>query len=104
VSVLIALARRVLVYGVMISKQLRCVKPITNLLQKVPSSPLRWCILLGMSNSLISKYLSEIGRRGGKARMKTMTAEERQAIATKASQAAARERTKRAAERRKKTK
>jgi hypothetical protein len=57
-----------------------------------------------MSDSRISKYLSDIGRRGGKARMKTMTAEERQAIAKKASQAAARQRTKRAAEKRKKTK
>ncbi|HEY4930054.1 MAG TPA: hypothetical protein VII23_00655 [Terriglobales bacterium] len=57
-----------------------------------------------MSDSRISKYLSEIGRRGGKARMKTMTAEERQAIAKKASKAAAKVRTKKAAERRKKTK
>jgi hypothetical protein len=39
--------------------------------------------------SLISKYLAEIGRRGGKARMKTMTPEQRRAIATKASKAAA---------------
>ena len=61
-------------------------------------------IVLSMSDSRISKYLSEIGRRGGKARMKTMTAEERQAIAKKASKAAAKVRTKKAAERRKKTK
>jgi hypothetical protein len=52
-----------------------------------------------MSDSRISKYLAEIGRRGGKARMKTMTAEERQAIAKIASLAAAKERTKKAAER-----
>jgi len=42
-----------------------------------------------MVKSLISKYLAEIGRRGGKARLKTMTPEERRAIATKASKAAA---------------
>ena len=39
--------------------------------------------------STISKLLSELGRKGGKARLKTMTAEERRAIATKASKAAA---------------
>jgi hypothetical protein len=38
---------------------------------------------------LISKYFAEIGRRGGKARLKTMTPEQRRAIATKASKAAA---------------
>jgi hypothetical protein len=42
-----------------------------------------------MVKSLISKYLAKIGRRGGKARLKTMTPEERRAIATKASKAAA---------------
>jgi hypothetical protein len=42
-----------------------------------------------MVKSLISKYMAEIGRRGGKARLKTMTPEERRAIATKASKAAA---------------
>jgi hypothetical protein len=45
-----------------------------------------------MVKSLISKYLAEIGRRGGKARLKTMTAEQRRAIATKASRAAAKAR------------
>ena len=42
-----------------------------------------------MVKSFISKYLAKIGRRGGKARLKTMTPEERRAIATKASKAAA---------------
>jgi hypothetical protein len=46
-----------------------------------------------MANSLVSKYLSEIGRRGGKARLETMTADQRRAIATKASKAAAKART-----------
>jgi len=41
-----------------------------------------------MVKSIISKYMAEIGRRGGKARLKTMTPEERRAIATKASKAA----------------
>jgi hypothetical protein len=45
-----------------------------------------------MDKSLLSKYLSELGRRGGKARMKTMTAEQRRSIATKASKAAAKAR------------
>jgi hypothetical protein len=40
-----------------------------------------------MVKSLISKYLAKIGRRGGKARLKTMTPEERRDIATKASKA-----------------
>ena len=42
-----------------------------------------------MKKSPLSKYLSELGRKGGKARMKTMTAEQRREIATKASKAAA---------------
>jgi len=49
-----------------------------------------------MDKSLLSKYLSELGRKGGKARLKTMTAAERKAIATKASNAAAKKRTERA--------
>jgi hypothetical protein len=53
-----------------------------------------------MVKSLISKYLAEIGRRGGKARLKTMTPEERRAIASKASKAAAKARTRAAKERR----
>ena len=50
-----------------------------------------------MEASAISKYLSEIGRKGGKARLKTMTAEQRTEIATKASRAAALARKKKAA-------
>jgi hypothetical protein len=51
-----------------------------------------------MAKSLLSKYLSELGRRGGKARLKTMTAEQRRAIALKASKAAAKARTLKARE------
>jgi hypothetical protein len=40
----------------------------------------------------IRKVLAEIGRRGGKARAKALTAEKRKAIATKASRAAAKAR------------
>jgi hypothetical protein len=46
-------------------------------------------LIMEIPKSLISKYMAEIGRRGGKARLKTMTAEERRAIATRASKAAA---------------
>ena len=46
-----------------------------------------------MAKSLLSKHLSKLGRRGGNARMTTMTAEERRASATKASKAAAKART-----------
>ena len=49
-----------------------------------------------MSVDPVSKYLSQIGRKGGKARLRTMTPEERRAVAVKASKAAARARTKRA--------
>jgi hypothetical protein len=52
-----------------------------------------------MSRSLLSKYLSELGRRGGKARLKTMTAEERRRVAIKASKAAAKARALKAKER-----
>ena len=62
-----------------------------------------------MAKSLLSKYLSELGKRGGKARLKTMTAEERRQIARKggiasaaarkASKAAAKARTRKAKER-----
>lgn len=36
-----------------------------------------------MKKSDLSKYLAKLGRKGGKARLKTMTAEERSAIARK---------------------
>jgi phage gp16-like protein len=52
-----------------------------------------------MKKSSLSKYLAELGRKGGKARLKTMTAEERRAVATKASKAAAKARTRKAKER-----
>jgi hypothetical protein len=51
--------------------------------------------------SPLSKYLSELGRKGGKARLKTMTAEQRREIATKASKAAAKARTRKAKENKK---
>jgi hypothetical protein len=60
--------------------------------------PLR-CYSSVMAKSLLSKYLSKLGRRGGKARLKTMTAEQRRAIAVKASKAAAKARTRKAKER-----
>jgi len=56
-----------------------------------------------MKKSPLSKYLSELGRRGGKARLKTMTAEQRREIATKASKAAAKARSRKAKERKKAT-
>ena len=48
----------------------------------------------------IQKVLAEIGRRGGQARAKALTPKERKAIATKASKAAAKARTKKAKARR----
>jgi hypothetical protein len=54
-----------------------------------------------MKKSPLSEYLSELGRKGGNARMKTMTAEQRREIAIKASKAAAKARRKKAAERKK---
>jgi hypothetical protein len=47
-------------------------------------------------DSAVSKYLSDLGRKGGKARLKTMTAAERSAIARKAAKASAVVRTKKA--------
>ena len=66
-----------------------------------PRLPKRlWCYSLRVKVSLLSKYLSELGRKGGKARLKTMTAEQRREIATKASKAAAKARARKAKERR----
>jgi general stress protein YciG len=48
-----------------------------------------------MDEDQISQILSEIGRRGGKARAKALTPERRKEIATKASKAAAKARRKR---------
>jgi hypothetical protein len=42
-----------------------------------------------IKKSILSTYLSELGRRGGKARMKTMTAEQRRKSAHKAARASA---------------
>jgi len=47
------------------------------------------CYILHMGKSAVSKYLSTIAKRGGEARAKSLTADERKVIATKASKAAA---------------
>jgi hypothetical protein len=52
-----------------------------------------------MDKADISRYMADVGRKGGKARLKTMTAEQRRASARKASKAAAAARTKKAKER-----
>jgi len=49
----------------------------------------------------VYRVLAEMGRRGGLARAKKMTPEQRKASATKASKAAAKVRSKKAAERKK---
>lgn len=49
-----------------------------------------------MDKNLLSKYLAELGRKGGKARLTKMTAEQRRAIAKKASRAAAKARSRKA--------
>ena len=54
-----------------------------------------------MSDEL-SDYFSRIGRKGGYARAKNLTAEQRKASATKASKAAAKVRSAKAKEKRKK--
>src|SRR6266700_3440790 len=61
------------------------------------------CYSLDMRKSAVSKYLSMIAKRGGEARARTLTAEQRKAIATKASKAAALARKRKAKERRAKT-
>jgi len=57
------------------------------------------CIICSMDEDAIRKVLSEIGRRGGLARAKALTAKERRESATKASKAAAKARTERAKQR-----
>jgi len=52
-------------------------------------------------NDLISKVMAEMGRRGGRARAKALTAKQRKESAIKASKAAAEARRKKAAQRRK---
>jgi hypothetical protein len=54
-----------------------------------------------MDKADISNYMAEVGRKGGKARLKTMTAEQRRASARKASKAAALKRKAAAAARKK---
>jgi hypothetical protein len=46
-----------------------------------------------VSRDLVRQVMAELGSRGGKASLKTMTAEERSARAKKASMAAAKKRT-----------
>ena len=53
-------------------------------------------MMCSMGEDAIKKVLAEIGRRGGIARAKALSAKERKAIATKASKAAAKARTRRA--------
>jgi hypothetical protein len=53
-------------------------------------------------NDLLSDYFSRIGKKGGHARARKLTAAERKASATKASKAAAAVRSKKAQEKRKK--
>jgi hypothetical protein len=54
------------------------------------------CYILHMTKEAISKYLTAIAKRGGKARAKKLTPERRKEIAIKASKAAADARTKKA--------
>ena len=49
-----------------------------------------------MAKSALSKHLSELGRKGGKARLKSMTPEQRSEIATKAGKASGEARRKKA--------
>ena len=51
------------------------------------------------AEDMVKKVLSEIGRRGGHARAKALTAKQRKDSATKASKAAAKARTQKAKER-----
>jgi len=60
---------------------------------------LRYIIYLMGEDESIRRLLSEIGRRGGKARAKALTAKQRKESATKASKAAAKARTRRAKQR-----
>jgi hypothetical protein len=59
------------------------------------------CIIYTMSDEdLITKVMSEMGKRGGHARAKALTAKQRRESAIKASKAAAKARTRKAKERR----
>jgi hypothetical protein len=63
---------------------------------------LRCTICTMADDDLISKVMSEMGRRGGRARAKKLTAKQRKESALKASRAAAKKRKEKAAERKKK--
>jgi hypothetical protein len=52
-----------------------------------------------MDPELMKKVMSELGKKGGPARAKSLSAKERKAIATKASKAAAKARTRKAKQR-----
>ena len=52
-----------------------------------------------MDDELIRRVRSELARQGGRARAKALSSKERKAIATKASKAAAKARTRKAKER-----
>jgi BRCT domain type II-containing protein len=54
-----------------------------------------------MDQDMLKQLMSELGKKGGTARARAMTAKERKASATKASKAAAAARTKKARERKK---
>jgi phosphosulfolactate synthase (CoM biosynthesis protein A) len=54
-----------------------------------------------MDQATLKKVMSELGKKGGPARAKALTAKERKAIATKASAAAAKARSKKARQARK---
>jgi len=54
-----------------------------------------------MNEADVRKYLAEIGRRGGKKRMETMSADERRASALKAAKASAKARQKKSSSRKK---
>ena len=66
------------------------------------TEPARWCKIAGKlmdESALYKKFLSDMARRGGKARAKKLTAEQRRKSAIKASKAAAKARTRKAKER-----
>lgn len=56
-----------------------------------------------MEDDQVSKYLSEIGRKGARARAKKLTAEQRSEIAKKAAKASAKVRSKKAAAKKRKS-
>jgi hypothetical protein len=55
---------------------------------------------MAMANDAVLKFLAAIGKRGGQARAKSMTAKQRRESALKASRAAAKARTARAKKKR----